>query len=89
MAGLATGSTEVPTPPLGNDTGRSYRGSLLGEEVTVRMVIDDTGTTTSHVAHVVRDDVIIIVVVSGEADRATVERVLNGVTLFQGLSTDG
>jgi hypothetical protein len=89
MARLATGATEAPTAPLGNDTGRSYRGSLLGEEVTVRTVIDDTGTTTGHVAHVVRDDVIVIVVVGGEADRATVERVLDAVTLFEGLSTDG
>lgn len=89
MTALAVRSVEIPGASFGNDSGPSYRASLLDEEVTVRTVTDDDGTTTGHVAHVVRDDVIVIVVVTGDADRATVERVLGGVTLFRRGTADG
>jgi len=85
LAELATRS--VGAPPLGNASGPTYRASLLDDDVTVRTVTDG-GETTAHVARVVRDDVIVVVVVAG-ADRATVERVLGGVTLSRGLGASG
>lgn len=80
MADLATRSVE--TPPLGDATGRSYRASLFGENVTVRTVTDAANGTTGHVTHIVGDDAIVVVVVVGDVDRTTVERVLEGVTLY-------
>lgn len=79
MADLAT--RPVETRPLGNASGSSYRAVLLNEEVTVRTVTPAVDETTAHVAHVTRDDAIVVVVVVGDVDRSTVERVLGGVTL--------
>ncbi len=87
LADRVTQSAEVP--PLGNDTGPTYRASLLDENVTVRTVVDAGGNITGHVARVVRDDVTVVVVLMGDADRRTVRRVLRGVTLDGRLVTDG
>lgn len=79
MADLAT--RPVETRPLGNASGSSYRAVLLDEEATVRTVTRAGDETTAHVAHVTRDDAIVVVVVVGDVDRSTAERVLGGVTL--------
>ena len=84
LADAATRSVGLRVP--GNDTGPTYDASLLDETTTVRTVTDG-GSATGHVARVVGDDVTVVVVVTG-ADRATVERVLGGVTL-QGVGPDG
>jgi hypothetical protein len=80
LADLVTRSADVRPP--GNDSGPSYRSSLLDEGVTVQTITHDPNDTTGHVAHATRDDAIVVVVVVGEADRSTVERVLGGVTLY-------
>jgi hypothetical protein len=87
LAELATRSVEVP--PLGNDSGPTYRASLLEENVTVRTVTDTSGNTTGHVARVARSDAIVVVVVADGADRRTVERVLDGVTLDASFAAEG
>lgn len=61
---------------------RGHRSSLLDEGVTVQTITHEPNDTTGHVAHATRDDAIVVVVVVGEADRSTVERVLGGVTLY-------
>jgi hypothetical protein len=88
MTALATRAVESPAFSPDGEAGPGYPASLLDEAVTVRTVTDGNGTTTAHVAHVVRDDVTVVVVVTGDADRATVERVLAGVTLFQRFTTE-
>ena len=79
LAELATRSISVRS--LGNESGPSYRASLLDATVTVRTVVDGAGTTTAHVARVTDDGRIVVVVVTGSVDSDTVERVLDGVTL--------
>lgn len=79
LADLATRSVEVR--PSGTISGSSYRTTLLGTEATVRTVTHAEHNTTDYVAQGTRDDAIVVVVVVGGADRATVERVLDGVSL--------
>ena len=86
LADLATRSADVRPP--GNDSGPSYRTSLLGTDVTVQTITHDVNDTTDYVAHAARDDAIVVVVVIGEADQSTVERVLGGVTLYAGPGRD-
>jgi hypothetical protein len=86
LADLATRSVGVP--PIGNNSGSAYRASLLAQNVTVRTVTDDAGDATGYVARTVREDAIVVVVVAGEAEKPTVERVLDGVTLYEGFTTE-
>jgi len=86
LTDLATRSVEVP--PLGNNSGPTYRGSLLDRNVTVRTITDTGGNATGYVTRVARDDVVVVVVVAGEADRPTVQRILDGVTLSGGFAVD-
>jgi hypothetical protein len=79
LADLITGSVDMSLP--GNESGPTYRASLLDKDVTVRTVTDAGGNATGHVARVPRDDVIVAVRVAGGADRTTVRRVLDSVSL--------
>ncbi len=80
LAGLATESVDVRLP--GNESGPTYSASLLDKSVTVRTVTGAGENATGHVTQVIRDDVIVVVAVAGGADRATVRRVLGGVSLY-------
>ena len=80
LADLATGLVDVRLP--GNESGPTYRASLLDRDVTVRTITDAGGNATGHVTRVIRDDVIVAVAVAGEANRTTVERVLGNVSLY-------
>lgn len=85
LTDLATRSVDVP--PLGDNSGPTDRGSLLDENVTVRTITDPGGNATGYVTRVARDDAVVVVVVAGEVDGPTVQRVLDGVTL-SGVAAD-
>ena len=80
LAELATGS--VRTPPLGTDSDPAYRAALLERTVTVHELTRADGDGTAHVASTSRDDAYVVVVVTGGAERSTVERILGGVTRY-------
>ena len=86
LAALATRSVDTPSP--GTDSRQVFTGTLLDREAPVRAVTDGDGPTTGYVAHVVTSDavVVVVVVVTGDADRRTVERVLGNVTLNSGVA---
>jgi hypothetical protein len=84
LVDLATRS--VDTPSLGTDTRNASSGTLLDREVPVRALTDGDGPTTGYVAHGVTSDAVVIVVVTGDADRRTVGRVLGNVTLNSGVA---
>lgn len=79
LADLATRSVE--TRPIGNTSDSSYRATLFDNEVTVRTVTDAGNDTTVHVAQGTRGDALVVVVVAGDVERSTVDRVLGSVTL--------
>jgi hypothetical protein len=87
LAALATRS--VDTPRLGTDSRPAGSASLLDQNVTVQALSDAGAPTTGHVAHITTSDAVVIVVVVGDADDRTIERVLDGVTLYGGFGTDG
>ena len=84
LAALATRSVETPSP--GTDSRQVFTGTLLDREVPVRALTDGDGPTTGYVAHVANSDAVVVVVVTGDADRRTVERVLGNVTLNSGVA---
>jgi hypothetical protein len=79
LAALATRS--VDAQPVGTTPGGNYTARLLGDNTTVRTLSDAETTRTTHVAYTVDDQTFVVVVVSGETDRSTVGRVLEGVRL--------
>lgn len=83
LADLATRSVDVA--PVGSESRRAYPASLLDGNVTVQALVDADGTTTGYVAHATTSDAVVVVVVVGDADRATVERVLGRVTMYGGI----
>ena len=86
LAALATRS--VDSPPLVTDSRPAASASLLDRNVTVQ-ALSDAGDTTGYVAHATTSDAVVIVVVSGDADDRTIERVLDSVTLYGGFGADG
>ena len=86
LAALATRSVE--SPPPGTDSRPTGAAPLLDRNVTVQALSDAEGPT-SYVAHATTSDAVVIVVVSGDADDRTIERVLDGVTLYGGFGADG
>jgi hypothetical protein len=86
LAALAT--TPVGDAPAGTARNGSHTARLLGDRVSVRTLVDPSGTPTAHVATATDPGVAVIVVVSGEADRATIDRILEGVTLSERVASD-
>lgn len=83
LAALATGP--VGDAPTGTARNGSHTARLLGDRVSVRTLVDASGDPTAHVATATDPGVAVVVVVSGETDRATLDRVLEGVTLPAGV----
>ena len=79
LATLATRSTDIPW--TGTDSRPAHTASLLDRNVTVHALTDTGGTATGHVASVATGDAVVVVVVVGDADTQTVDRVLDGVTM--------
>lgn len=86
LAALATQAVE--TSLVGNDSQPGHTASLLDRNVTVHALTDTDGATTGHVASVATSDAVVVVVVVGDTDGRTVDRVLGGVTLSGGFETD-
>lgn len=87
LAALATRPVDVD--PAGTDSRPGHTASLLDRNVTVHTLTDVDGITTGYVASVATSDAVVVVVVDGDADSRTVDRVLGGVTLSDGVETDG
>ncbi len=86
LAALATRSVDVAPP--GTASEGEYAASLLNRSATVDRVVDAEGETAGHVARVVDDETFVVVVVVGDVDEASVERILAGVTI-EPTSRDG
>jgi hypothetical protein len=87
LAALATRSVDLPA--LGPDSRPTRDASLLDRNVTVHTLSTSDGTPTGHVASVATSDAVVVVVVLGDVDAGTLERVLAGVTLYGGFEGDG
>ncbi len=87
LAALATRSADVP--PVGTDSRPAGTASLLGGNVTVHALSGAGGADPGRVASTTTNDAVVVVVVIGDADPQTVERVVGGVTMYGGFDTDG
>lgn len=86
LASLATRG--VKTPSLGNHSGPTFQSSLFDRQVSVWTLTDPGDDTTGYVTRVVHKETIVVVVVAGGADRATVELVLGGVVPYNSSRVD-